>query len=118
MIRRIGDRRATSLDAVIGCARFGMIRGEITNIGDTPLAAFTLRDAVLGVQLDDLIVVWGDPNGILEPGQSLVLAHEMTVERNLRTECPVSVGDQRILLIVRTRGPQHDQPDDDHHVGQ
>jgi hypothetical protein len=34
MIRRIGDRRATSLDAVIGCARFGMIRGEITNIGD------------------------------------------------------------------------------------
>ncbi len=34
MRQRTGDRRATSLDAVIGCVRFGMIRGEITDIGD------------------------------------------------------------------------------------
>ena len=45
---------------------------EITNTGDTPLAGFTLRDAVLDVEMDDLIIVWGDPNGILEPGQSMV----------------------------------------------
>lgn len=63
---------------------------EITNRGDTPLAGLTLRDAVLDVELDDLIVVWGDPGGILEPGQSLVLAHEMTVERNLRTQTRIT----------------------------
>ncbi|MDJ0925777.1 MAG: DUF4349 domain-containing protein [Acidimicrobiia bacterium] len=63
---------------------------EITNTGDSPLAGFTLRDAVLDVELADLIVVWGDPNGILEPGQTLVLAHEMTVERNQRTQTRVS----------------------------
>ena len=34
MIERTGNRRATSLDAVIGCPRFGMIRGTITDIGD------------------------------------------------------------------------------------
>ena len=38
----------------------------------------------------DLIVVWGDPAGVLEPGQSMVLAHEITVERNLRTQTRVS----------------------------
>ena len=63
---------------------------EITNTGDTPLAGFTLRDAVLDVELSDLIVVWGDANGILEPGQSLVLAHEIVVERNQRTQTRVS----------------------------
>ncbi len=86
-------------DAGISCPAEGRIRGEegeeatvcfeITNVGDTPLAGFTLRDAVLNVELDGLIVVWGDPNGILEPGQSLVLAHEITVERNLRTQTRV-----------------------------
>ena len=63
---------------------------EITNTGDTPLAGFTLRDAVLDVELSDLIVVWGDANGILEPGQSLVLAYEMVVERHQRTQTRVS----------------------------
>lgn len=63
---------------------------EITNVGDTPLAGLTLRDAVLDVELGDLIVVWGDPSGILEPGQSIVLAHEMTVERNLRTQTRIT----------------------------
>lgn len=63
---------------------------EISNVGDTPLAGFELRDAVLDVELGDLIVVWGDAQGILEPGQSLVLAHEMTVERNQRTQTRVS----------------------------
>jgi hypothetical protein len=63
---------------------------EIINSGDTPLAGFELRDAVLNVELGDLIVVYGDAAGILEPGQSLVLAHEMVVERNLRTQTRVN----------------------------
>lgn len=63
---------------------------EVTNVGDTPLAGFELRDAVLDVELADLIVVWGDPQGILEPGQSMLLAHEITVERNQRTQTRVS----------------------------
>jgi uncharacterized coiled-coil protein SlyX len=57
---------------------------EIVNTGDTPLAGFELTDTVLEVELDDLIVVWGDPDGVLEPGQSMVLAHELTVDKNLR----------------------------------
>ncbi len=63
---------------------------EIFNNGDTPLAGLTLTDTVLEVELSDLIVVWGDPNGVLDPGQSLVLAHEIKVERNLRTQTRVS----------------------------
>ncbi len=63
---------------------------EITNTGDTPLAGFELRDTVLDLDLADLIVVWGDPNGVLEPGQSMVLAGEITVERNLRTQTRVN----------------------------
>jgi uncharacterized coiled-coil protein SlyX len=63
---------------------------EITNVGDTPLAGFQLRDTVLGVELGDLIVVWGEPEGVLEPGQSMVLAYEITVERNLRAQTRVS----------------------------
>jgi uncharacterized coiled-coil protein SlyX len=63
---------------------------EVTNSGDTPLAGFELRDAVLDVELGDLIVVWGDPQGILEPGQSMVLAYEIIVERYQRTQTRVS----------------------------
>lgn len=63
---------------------------EITNIGDTPLAGLTLRDAVLDIELSDMIVVWGDPGGIIEAGQSIVLAHEIAVERNLRTQTRIT----------------------------
>ena len=57
---------------------------EITNTGDTPLSGFELKDTVLEIELGDLIVVWGDPDGVLEPGQSLVLAYEIVVDKNLR----------------------------------
>jgi uncharacterized coiled-coil protein SlyX len=63
---------------------------EITNTGDTPLAGFELRDTVLDVDLNDLIEVWGDPSDALEPGQSLVLAYEIVVTRNLRTQTRVA----------------------------
>lgn len=63
---------------------------EITNTGDTPLADLTLRDVVLDVELGDLLVVAGDPEAVLEPGQSLLLALELTPERDLRTQTRVT----------------------------
>ncbi len=63
---------------------------EIFNTGDTPLAGITLRDTVLDTDLKGLIVVFGDSEGILEPGQSIVLAHEIIVERNVRTQTKVT----------------------------
>jgi len=63
---------------------------EVVNTGDTPLAAIGLADSVLEVELGDLMVVWGDSNGSLDPGQSLVLAHELKLERALRTQTKVT----------------------------
>ena len=63
---------------------------EITNTGDTGLAGFTLRDPVLGIELDDLVVVFGDPAGPIEPGQSMMLAAQLAIERNLRTQTTVT----------------------------
>lgn len=62
---------------------------EIFNTGDTSLAQFTLRDSVLDVDFDDLAVVFGDPE-LLEPGESLVLAVEIVVDRDLRTQTRVT----------------------------
>jgi len=33
MEQRISDRRAASLDAVVGCPRFGLLRGRIVDLG-------------------------------------------------------------------------------------
>lgn len=63
---------------------------EIANVGDTLLTGFTLRDAVLDIELDDLLVVWGDPTAELEPGQSLVLATETVLDRSLRTQTRIT----------------------------
>ncbi len=63
---------------------------EITNAGDTWLDDFELRDPVLDVVLDDLVVVFGDPTGSLEPGDSLIVAAEVTPERDLRTQTTVT----------------------------
>lgn len=63
---------------------------EITNAGDTWLSAFELRDPVLDVVHDDLIVVFGDPSVSLEPGGSLILAAEVMPERDLRTQTTVT----------------------------
>lgn len=57
---------------------------EIFNNGDTPLADIALTDTILDVSLEDLTVVFGDPNEILEPGQSIILAYQIEPERSLR----------------------------------
>ncbi len=62
----------------------------LRNTGDTPLTGFTLDDRVLDVTLEDLLVVFGDPAGTLEPGQELILAAEVTVDRDLRTQTRVT----------------------------
>ena len=63
---------------------------EIVNTGDTWLADFELRDPVLDLALDDLTVVFGDPDTSLEPGDSLLLAGEMVPDRDLRTRTTVT----------------------------
>ncbi len=63
---------------------------EVRNVGDTPLADFELSDPVLGVELDDLLVVFGDPSATLEPGQFMILAAELEPERSLRTQTRVA----------------------------
>ena len=54
---------------------------EISNFGDTLLADFELRDPVLDIELNDLILLFGDLGTSLEPGDSIVLAAETVAER-------------------------------------
>ncbi len=63
---------------------------EITNVGDTWLTGFELRDPVLEVKIEDLIAVFGDPTTAIEPGQSIILAAELVPERSLRTQTTVT----------------------------
>ena len=63
---------------------------EIFNVGDTSLTDFELRDPVLNVEFDDLILVFGDPGTPIEPGESIVLATETVAERSLRTQTTVT----------------------------
>jgi len=63
---------------------------EIFNVGDTLLTDFELRDPVLDVEFDDLILIFGDPATPIEPGESIVLATETVAERSLRTQTTVT----------------------------
>ncbi|MGI9649472.1 MAG: DUF4349 domain-containing protein [Acidimicrobiia bacterium] len=63
---------------------------EIINRGDTPLTGFELNDPVLDLELDDLIVVFGETADTIEPGESIMLATEIETERDLRTQTRVT----------------------------
>ena len=63
---------------------------EFTNVGDTWLSGFELRDPVLDVEIEDLVVVFGDATKAIEPGESIVLAAEFVAKRNLRTQTTVT----------------------------
>ncbi len=63
---------------------------EITNVGDMPLTGFDVRDPVLEVEMDDLLVVFGDPAATIEPGQFLILAAEIAPERSFRSQTRVT----------------------------
>lgn len=62
---------------------------EITNVGDTALADLMVRDPVLDIELGDMLVVFGDLEESLEPGQSVLLAYELVAERDIRTQTTV-----------------------------
>lgn len=63
---------------------------EITNTGDTPLTEFEVRDPVLDLEMADLVTVFGDPAATLEPGEFLILAAGIDVERTLRSQSRVT----------------------------
>lgn len=63
---------------------------EIVNVGDTYLADLEVRDPVLDLEIAEMVVVFGDLDELLEPGDSLLLAAEITVERDLRTQTTVT----------------------------
>lgn len=63
---------------------------EVVNAGDVPVGELELRDPVLDVDLADAIVVVGDPAEVIEPGQSVIVAVEVSPERDLRTRTTVS----------------------------
>ena len=63
---------------------------EIINAGEVGLTDIELSDTVLGLDLSDFIVVFGDPNSVLQPGQNVILAYATTIERDLRTQTRVS----------------------------
>ncbi|MEA1903726.1 MAG: DUF4349 domain-containing protein [Actinomycetota bacterium] len=63
---------------------------EIVNVGDTWLSNFEVRDPVLDIDLADMIVVFGDPTKPIEPGESILLAYEVTPSRDLHTRTTVT----------------------------
>lgn len=63
---------------------------EITNTGDTLLKDFELRDPVLDLAVQDLIVLFGDLGATIEPGESIVVALETVAERSIRTQTTVT----------------------------
>lgn len=62
---------------------------EVENLGDTNIAIVELRDPVLDVTLDELTVVFGDTDQILAPGESVMLATTVELDRTLRTRATV-----------------------------
>ncbi|HJQ75776.1 MAG TPA: DUF4349 domain-containing protein [Acidimicrobiia bacterium] len=62
----------------------------ITNAGDTLLTDFEVRDPVLDITLEDTIVVFGDLDRPLEPGESMMLAVEVVPGRDLRTRTTIT----------------------------
>jgi hypothetical protein len=63
---------------------------ELLNSGDTPLTLFTLQDPVADLTIDDMILVFGDLEDTLEPGESIILAAEITPERRTRTQTRIT----------------------------
>ena len=63
---------------------------EIANSGDVALDNVTLTDAVLDKELSDFTIIFGSLDEPLEPGQSVVLATEVDLERTVRTRTRIT----------------------------
>ena len=60
------------------------------NTGDTPLTDFSISDPVIDVTLADMIIVFGDPEAIMEPGESLIVAAEISPDRRTRLQTRIA----------------------------
>ena len=56
---------------------------RVTNTGDVPLFPVTIDDPDLGITNEDMVLVSGVDSVPLQPGDSLVYAHETTVDGDL-----------------------------------
>lgn len=63
---------------------------EVTNDGEFNLDDIALRDPVLDIDLEKVLVVSGNPDEVLEPGESITLAVEMVAVRDIRTRTTVT----------------------------
>lgn len=63
---------------------------EISNVGDTLLTDLELRDPILDLSLDGMIVVIGDRVAALEPGETLLVAWEGRADRDIRSQTTVT----------------------------
>jgi hypothetical protein len=81
-----GDRNGLAVDE--GTA--ATVCFEVTNIGDTPLTAIELSDPVLDLTTDDLVVVFGSLEDVMEPGDSVMAAAEIVVPKDVRPQPRVS----------------------------
>lgn len=80
-----------------GTAKLTITQGEaatlcfrVMNVGDTALSNFKLSDTVLDVELDDLVVAFGNPAVPLQPGQSFMVATETTADQDITTRSRVT----------------------------
>ena len=63
---------------------------EVTNTGDQTLRDIVVTDTVLGITADTQLIEVFEPLGELAPGQSAILAWEVSPERNLRPRTRIS----------------------------
>ena len=94
----VATSRYEGHDAGIGCPGQGRdaldpgdeatICFEVINVGDQSLTNVTLTDTVLGLDADDLTVVFGDTTD-LQPGQSVMFAYDLVADRALNLRVSV-----------------------------
>lgn len=87
-------------DAGFGCFEAANIRSveagdpvtvcyRLTNVGDTPLVDVTLDDSALGASIGSVVVVDGTVTRI-DPGETLLLAHEVELTEAVRVRTSVT----------------------------
>lgn len=69
-------------DPITACYR-------ITNTGDAPLVDLSIEDAALGATIGTMVVVDGDITQI-DPGETVVLAHEFEMSESIRVRAAVT----------------------------
>jgi hypothetical protein len=75
----------------------------VRNAGDTALTSIEIRDTVLDLETSDLVVVYGEPEGILEPGDSVLFTTTVEVAKDLRlqtTATAVPVDDEGAVIAA------------------